>query len=65
MVSPRGVLRVMLFDFISDIDSGSECIISEFASDTKLSGAFDATEGSMLFRGTWTCSKKWELNEVQ
>lgn len=45
---------VLLNIFVSDTDSGIDCILSKFADSTRLCGAFHMLEGWDPSRGTWT-----------
>lgn len=54
------VLRQIIFNiFISDINSGIECTLSEFVDDTKLCGAADLLEGSVAIQRNLERIEKW------
>lgn len=45
--------------FITDLDAGLMCILSKFADDTKLGGAFDLLEGGEVLLGNLDKLKGW------
>lgn len=52
------ILGPVFFDmFICDVDSGTECTLSEYVDSTKLSSAFDTKQEGVPSRGTLIHSK--------
>lgn len=53
VVTSGSILGLVVFNiFISDLDAGVECILSEFINDSKLEGAVSSLKGQKPFRGT-------------
>ena len=60
------VLGPALFNiFVSDMDSGIECILSKFVNDTKLCGAVDTLEGKDAVQRDHERLERWFLHLCQ
>lgn len=56
---------VMLNIFITDIDSKTECVLSKFANDTKLTGVIDKTAGRDAIQRNLDRLEKWVNNLIR
>jgi len=69
-IPQASVLGLLLFNIVvGDMDSGTECTLSKFASDTKLSGVVNTLEGRDAIQRDldrlerWTCVNLMKFNK--
>ncbi|GAB0206004.1 cAMP-dependent protein kinase inhibitor alpha [Grus japonensis] len=62
---------ILLSIFITDMDSGNECTLSKFASDTKSRGVVDTLEGRDAIQRDldrlerWACANRMKFNKAK
>ena len=62
---------VLFYTFVSNMNSGIECTLSEFADDTKLCGAVNTLEGRDAIQRDldrlerWTCANLMKFNKAK